>query len=169
MGMRHRGMAGLLLLSLLSSMPLLAESEQEGQDDALFYVQTQRAALFEAPSFSGDPVARLAQGLEVRVLAERDGWQQIRVEDLEGWMPAMVLRQAPPTRRESHVDEAAELESSARRRASSVTTAGAIRGVEEDERLLDDPNLNIEALRRMEELGATPEEALEFMGEEEEQ
>ncbi|MCP1727822.1 hypothetical protein J2T60_001822 [Natronospira proteinivora] len=167
MGMRFCLMAG-LVLAALPFKPLMAETVAASEDGTV-YVQTQGAALFEDPSFGGDPVARLAQGLEVRVLAEEDGWQRIRVEELEGWMPAMVLRDTPPTGRESHVDEAAELESSARRRASAVTTAGAIRGVEEDERLLDDPNLNIEALRRMEELGASPEEALQFMSEEEEE
>ncbi len=148
-------------LILTVSLPLIAmaDSGDEGQ----WYVQTDRAAVFEDPSFGGDPVARLAQGLSVESLEEVDGWHRIRVEDVSGWMPGMVLREDPPTRRQSRIDDAAELDSSARRRASAVTTAGAIRGVEEDERLLEDPNLDIEALRRMEELGASPEEAMQFM------
>jgi len=144
-------------------LPASALAEAEADADGQWYVQTDRAAVFDEPSFGDDPVARLAQGLPVESLEQQDGWHRIQVEEVSGWMPGMVLRESPPTQRQSQIDDQAELDASSRRRASAVTTAGAIRGVEEDERLLDDPNLDIEALRRMEELGASPEDAMQFM------
>ncbi|MDQ2070054.1 hypothetical protein [Natronospira bacteriovora] len=143
--------------------PAMAADEAE----RVVFVQSQNAALMAQPAFGGEPLERLARGMEVEVLEAGDSWHRIRVGELEGWMPALILRDTPPNRRESHLDRAAEMDASARRRASAVTTAGAIRGVEEDERLLDDPNLDVEALRRLEALAVSGDEALEFLLEEE--
>ncbi|WP_406672075.1 SH3 domain-containing protein, partial [Natronospira sp.] len=141
---------GLGLLLLWAGLALADDEGSAEQAAKLMYVQTHNAAVFEEPGLGGDPLSRLAQGDQVQVLESTERWYRVQQEDLEGWMPNLVLRDTPPSRRQSRADEAAELEASPRRRASAVTTAGAIRGVEEEERLLDDPDLDIEQLRALE-------------------
>lgn len=129
------------------------------------YVQSDQAAVFAEPGFDNDTVGRLNRGAEVETLESRGDWHHVRVESLTGWMPALLLRAEPPARASGNLDAAADLDSGARRRASAVTTAGAVRGVDEDERLLDDPNLDVEALHEMEGMRVAPEEAMAFMAE----
>lgn len=129
------------------------------------YVQSDQAAVFEGPGFDNDTVGRLNRGVEVETLESRADWRRVRTESVTGWMPALLLREEPPTRASSNLDDAADLESGARRRASAVTTAGAVRGVDEDERLLNDPDLDVDALHEMESMRVAPEEAMSFMAE----
>lgn len=160
----------LVLLSILLPALLVAESAMaESETSGTLFVQSQGAALMEQPAFGGEPLDRLERGAEVTVLEATDNWYRITIEEHEGWLPALILRETPPTRRASHLDDAAEMDAGARRRASAVTTAGAVRGVEEDERLLDDPDLNIEALHRLEAMSVPADEALEFLQEQEEE
>lgn len=167
--MRYSMLAVILIGTGLAAWTAsLPAQDAEEQTPDVYYVQSHRAAVFEDPHFGAEPLDRLDQGMAVERLTTENSWHRIRIGDLEGWMPGMLLRKEPPTQRQSHVDEAAALESSARRRASAVTTAGAIRGVEENERLLDDPNLDIEQLLRLEAQKVEPEEALEFLEEGEE-
>ncbi len=155
--------SGLTTISalLLAMLPMTVLAE--GEDAAILFVQSQGAALMEEPAFGAETLGRLDRGLEVTVMEAEGSWRRIRSEGKEGWVPALILRETPPTQRASHLDGAAEMDAGARRRASAVTTAGAIRGVEEDDRLLDDPNLNVEALHRMEALSVSGDEALKFM------
>lgn len=158
--MRQRAIQTLRLLCLGAAMlPLTALSQP-------LYVQSDQAAVFAEPGFDNDTVGRLNRGAEVETLESRGDWHRVRGESLSGWMPALLLRAEPPTRASSELDAAADLDSGARRRASAVTTAGAVRGVDEDERLLDDPDLDVEALHQMESMRVAPEEAMAFMAEE---
>lgn len=147
------------LLLALAPLTVLAE----GEEPVTLFVQSQGAALMEEPGFGAEALHRLDRGLEVTVLETAGNWHRISSEGTEGWVPALILRDTPPTQRASHLDGAAEMDAGARRRASAVTTAGAIRGVEEDDRLLDDPNLNVDALHRMEAQSVSGEEALQFL------
>jgi hypothetical protein len=131
------------------------------------YVQSDQAAVFDGPGFDRETLGRLPRGAEVRTLESREDWHRVEAESVSGWMPALLLREEPPTRTNSSLNAAADLDAGARRRASAVTTAGAVRGVDEDERLLDDPDLDVEALREMESMGVAPEEAMAFMAEDE--
>lgn len=156
-----------VLMAWLSAGLLLAAATGELQADPL-YVQSNRAAVFDGPGFDHETLGRLDRGAEVERLESRDDWHHIETDEMTGWMPGLLLREEQPVRSDSDLDAAADLGPGARRRASAVTTAGAIRGVDEDERLLDDPDLDVEQLHRLEAMAVTPEEALAFMAEEEE-
>lgn len=131
------------------------------------YVQSDQAAVFDGPGFDSETLGRLPRGAEVQALESREDWHRVEAESVSGWMPALLLREEPPTRSDSSLEAAADLDAGARRRASAVTTAGAIRGVDEDERLLDDPDLDVDALHEMESMRVRPEEAMAFMAEDE--
>lgn len=158
MQQRMRSILRLMVL-VTAILPLAAVAEP-------LYVQSDQAAVFAEPGFDNERIGRLNRGVEVEILETRDDWHHVGSDSLSGWMPALVLREEPPARSSSNLDAAADLESGARRRASAVTTAGAVRGVDEDERLLNDPDLDVDALHEMESMRVAPEQAMAFMAEE---
>ncbi|WP_164880150.1 SH3 domain-containing protein [Paenirhodobacter ferrireducens] len=62
----------------------------------LFRVATNRLNVRAAPSASAPVTGQLGRGAEIRVVTERDGWAQIRIEgdSIEGWVSRRLLRPA---------------------------------------------------------------------------
>ena len=99
------------------------------------YVQSAKAKLMESPSFKAGVVAELTKGTEVSVLETQKRWQKISAGSRSGWVSKMLLAKQPPLGKVSVFKVGSEsLEGKARRRASSVTTAGAARGLSADDR-----------------------------------
>lgn len=63
----------------------------------LLRVATSRLNVRAAPSASAPVTGQLGRGAEVRVVTERDGWAQIRIEGdgQEGWVSRRLLDRAP--------------------------------------------------------------------------
>lgn len=130
------------------------------------YVQSRQATLHQAPDLDAADTLTLDRGDEVILIESRDRWHKVQAAGQQGWMPQLLLGRQKPKARRSRLEGTTELDDSPRRRASEASTAGAVRGLESDDAVLDDPNLDMEQLRRLESFGVSREQAARFLLEE---
>ena len=100
------------------------------------YVQSVKAKLMAEPSFNATVVTELTKGASVNVLRSDKRWLNVQVGEQSGWISSFLLSKQPPIDKVTVLDDPKKqnLEPSARRRASAVTTAGAARGLSADDR-----------------------------------
>jgi len=117
-----------LPLITLSIFVLLAA----GARAELAYVNSNKAPLFSAKSFSSDTIVVLLKGAEVNVLTRESRWLEVESNGQRGWVSVLLLKATPPGDTVSVIgSDQVELEGNARMRASAVATAGATRGLVE--------------------------------------
>lgn len=132
------------------------------------YVHSVTAKLFAAPQFGAETVAQLKKGVELRVLAQKAGWHRVRHNGTTGWIPRLLVAEQPPLSKVTLIKGGKKpVADTARRRASSVTTGGATRGLAADERqrVSDTARHDYSAVSSMESLHIEDDEALQFLDE----
>lgn len=99
--------------------------------DGTLFVQSAKAKVMASPAFSGDVVATLGKGTQVSVLETDGRWVKVQAAGNSGWISRFLLSDEAPLDRITVLEGEAnqEIESNARRRASTVTTAGATRSL----------------------------------------
>lgn len=131
------------------------------------YVRAREAKVMTSPTASAEVVISLDKGAEVEILKRQGRWLSVTVGEHAGWLSGLLVGDKPPMKKISVLDdsESAELQSSARRRASTATSSAAARGLRTDERARqsDAGMANFGALRQVEEMDVSEEEALIFM------
>lgn len=118
-----------------------------------FFVKGPKASILEEAKFGSSEVASLSQGDEVEKLEQDKTWYRVQFGDVTGWIPRMALsEQAPLGTSGSLLDNADDLSSKARKRASATATAGAGRGLLEgsEEQLTELKNADFRSLKRLE-------------------
>jgi hypothetical protein len=131
------------------------------------YVQSDKAMLTATPSFTAAKIATLKKGDELTVIQEQNGWYHVRIEGESGWIPRLLVSPHKPMSRISVLSaEKDSVKKSARRRASNVTTAGAARGLANDDRRRVNQNETADyaAVKSMESL-SIPQKDVEAFGE----
>ena len=117
------------------------------------YVQSDKAKLSAAPSFGAASVATLKKGDELAVIQAQNGWYRVHAHGKTGWIPRLLVSKHKPISRISVLSgEKDSVKPTARRRASNVTTAGAARGLVNDDRRRANPDgaADYEAVQSME-------------------
>ncbi len=148
-----------ILIAFLLAVPLAGSAA-----DTLF-VQSIKAKIVAEPRFGAAVIAEVERGEELTALEEQGRWYRVGLGGQQGWVSRFVLADHPPLDRVTVLqgNEEEQLQGNARRRASTVTTAGAARGLTADERRrADDKGANYYALQRLEKLELTPEEIEAF-------
>lgn len=148
--------------SILIGIGLCAATALAAAEETLF-IQSERAALHERPSLDAEQIGEAVRGEAAVPLDEEDGWFQVRIEEREGWVSDMLLDEQAPADGVGALSGDQELEVEGRRRASAVATAGGVRGLEEDEELLQDENVDVDQLHVLESRPVSTERALEFL------
>ncbi|MEJ2044137.1 MAG: SH3 domain-containing protein [Reinekea sp.] len=117
------------------------------------YVNSDKAPLMEAPAFNSAGILMLRKGDEVTLLDSTKHWLKVDVNNQhQGWVSALLLKTHPPLKRVNLIgSDDVTLEGEARRRASSVATAGATRGLAEGEQM-DNLSSDYQELHQMEAL-----------------
>lgn len=132
---------------------------------AAMYVQGESLVLREGPSPSAKPRGELKKSEKVDVLETKGLWSRVKGAALEGWAPGISLSKQPPTGGSMLGGAGQEdFSNKARKRASSVVSAGAARGLREDgiaEKTL--PRANYEALEKLRAFYVPPTDAKEFV------
>ena len=120
-----------LLITTLLTTSGLCFAEQN-----LLYVQSSKAKMMAQPKFSAEVVSTLQQGTELELIEREKRWVYVQEGGQTGWVSSFLLSKQPPLKKISVLEnrEAQNLEDSARRRASAVTTAGAARGLSAEDR-----------------------------------
>lgn len=128
------------------------------------YVQSQKADVLSEPNFKATSLLTLSKGQEVEKIGGEKNWAQVMVNGQQGWVSAWLLAdQAPMEKVTSLTDTELETDN-IRTRASTVTTAGAIRGLSDDELSRGEfsGDGDYEELQQMESLLPTEEEVGKF-------
>ncbi len=129
------------------------------------YVQSRTAKLLASPAARAEVVTELVKGDAVEVVETQGRWLKVSSGDKTGWISKLLVKNQPPKGKISVLEENKELEENARRRASTVSSAAAARGLRNEERARqsDDSVADFSAVREMESERVSEQEAMEFM------
>ncbi|MBU0728981.1 MAG: hypothetical protein KKE17_05090 [Proteobacteria bacterium] len=130
------------------------------------YVQSVSAKLMDAPKFNAKVVARFEQGQELSVKEQKGSWYMVEADKQQGWISRLLVSLAPPMEKISLITTSdTDVSKNARRRASTVATAGAARGLAADDRRRANQALqsNFASLAFVEGITVSPQELNEFI------
>lgn len=133
--------------------------------DAVYYVQSSNANVRSDPSFGSKVIAKVAKGQTLASISKDGSWIKVKVEGKEGYISSLLVSTHPPLERQTVIkadDE--EIKPTARRRASSYTSAAAARGLTDEDKKREgiEDSGDYKALDKMESLKVTPEEVAKF-------
>ncbi len=124
-------MKKVFLTLILLSFSQLAQAEQ------YLYILSAKAKLMAAPSFNAATIGHVSKGERLLTLEKKNNrWFKVEYKGKQGWISRLAVSAHPPMRRVSRLAglEHHGLIDNARRRASSVTTTAAVRGLRPDQR-----------------------------------
>ena len=149
---------GLLLLSILANSSMAADTK---------YVRSKVAKIFTEASFASQVVKTLRQSEAIEVVSQEGSWSRVKSGNVEGWMPSLLISNHKPITKKTITSDSenSEMDSNARRRASTTTVAGAARGLQSDENQDNPDSANYELLQKIETNIYTDEEIQRFMEE----
>lgn len=130
------------------------------------YVQAAKAKILASPSINAEVITTVPKGGIVEIIQTKGRWLNIKVGQLEGWVSKLLIKDKPPKRKITVFEtEDTSLEEKARRRASTVNSAAATRGLRSEDRARqsDTSIADFSALRQLERERVSEEEALEFL------
>ena len=115
------------------------------------YIQSNKAALYEQPSFVSASTKTLPRGAKVNVIETSKRWIKIQSETNSGWMLKFLVSDHPPLNHVGKVISDDQQINNPRRRASAVSTAASARGLSADQRQrVGDNSANYFALETIE-------------------
>jgi len=150
-----KGLGILLLLALLPEITHAGET---------LYVQSAKAKLLSAPSFQAEPIDVILKGGSVEVIESQKRWVKVNYQDKSGWLNRLLVSPKAPLKKISPLD-GQTITPDARRRASSVATSAAARGLraEDRARLNVKNDFDYAALSQMESMTIDDAEVWQFL------
>lgn len=155
-------MKRILITLSLAMVPFMAQA------DEYLYILSAKAKILTQPSFKASIVDRVSKGEKVVELAKNNNWFKVRYKGKEGWLSRLAVSPNPPMKKVTLLAEKDEtLASEARRRASSMSTTAAVRGLRADERtrMSQDNVADYDALAMMEGVSVEDQEVWRFLEE----
>lgn len=132
---------------------LLVLVTQNAWSADVLYLQSTSAKLLGRPSFNAPLIEKLQKGAALEVMETSGRWIKVQHKKKVGWLPRLLVSKNPPVTRPSLLQgRDDDLESKARRRASSSATAAATRGLRNDDRSRksDEDRADYQALKQVE-------------------
>ena len=151
-----------LLAAIFSTSMLVATAYA---DESVYYVQSNNATVRADASFSAKVIAKVEKGKALTVESKNGNWLKIKVDGKTGYISSFVVSNQKPLEKQGVIkaDETQEIAPSARRRASSFTSAAAARGLTNDEKSREgDTKADFKAVDKMESMKVTPTEVNKF-------
>jgi uncharacterized protein YgiM (DUF1202 family) len=96
------------------------------------YIKSVKAKVMTEASNSSPVKFELNQGEEIKELAVDKNWIQIEHTQRQGWVPKLLISKDKPLKIESALSKGEDISGNARSRASAMTSAGAARGLMQD-------------------------------------
>jgi len=148
------------LLALLISLPLSAVAED------FLYVMSARAKILSSPAFGSKTVDNLLKGQKITNLEKKANWYKVKHNGLVGWVSRLAVSNHPPMKRSRRMANAdSKLMNNSRRRASTVSTTAAVRGLKnmDRSRVNNKDVMDYAALDRVESKTVEQDELYTFM------
>ena len=149
-----------ILLALVLAAPLVVSAEE------FIYVMSARAKILSSPSFGSDTLKNVSKGERLVSIEKNNNWYKVKVGNKSGWLSRLSVSYHPPmkrTRRMASVDK--KLLNNSRRRASSVSTTAAIRGLRNIDRSRANAKdiMDFSSLQKMESYQIADKDVYAFM------
>ena len=146
---------------------LLASVASGAQASEFLYILSAKAKLLAHPSFKAETVQNVTKGEKVKELAKNNNWFQVEYKGKVGWLSRLSVSPNPPMKRVSLLakNNTEDLANESRRRASSLSTTAAVRGLRTNDRarVSDGTISNYDALARMESINVSDDEVSQFL------
>ena len=151
-------------ISLLLAFVILLPTTVVAED--FLYVMSARAKILSSPAFGSKTVDNLFKGQKVTNLQKTENWYKVKYNDQVGWMSRLAVSNHPPMKRKVRIAESdSKLMENSRKRASSISTTAAVRGLKniDRSRVNDKEVLDFAALSKVEEYNIEHQELISFM------
>ena len=151
----------LMFVMLFPAMLYVALAHAE----TVYYVQSSNASVRSDPSFGSKIIAKVEKGQSLTMISTEGSWIKVNVNGKEGYISKLLVSAHPPMAKQTVIKaEDEEIKPTARRRASSFTSAAAARGLTDDDQKHEgaEAGPNFKAVEKMEAVKVTPEEVKKF-------
>lgn len=132
--------------------------------DTSYYVQSTNATVRSGPSFGAKVVAKVSKGQMLSSTSKSGDWIQVKIDGKEGYISHLLVTTHPPIDKTTVIKaDEQEIKPTARRRASSFTSAAAARGLTDEEKKREGvEKADYKAVDKMEAVKVTPDEVKKF-------
>ena len=132
--------------------------------DTSYYVQSTNATVRSGPSFGAKVVAKVSKGQMLSSTSKSGDWIQVKIDGKEGYISHLLVTTHPPIDKTTVIKaDEQEIKPTARRRASSFTSAAAARGLTDEEKKHEGvEKADYKAVDKMEAVKVTPDEVKKF-------
>ena len=132
--------------------------------DTSYYVQSTNATVRSGPSFGAKVIAKVSKGQMLSSTSKSGDWIQVKIDGKEGYISHLLVTTHPPLDKTTVIKaDEQEIKPTARRRASSFTSAAAARGLTDEEKKREGvEKADYKAVDKMEAVKVTPEEVKKF-------
>jgi len=134
--------------------------------DNFLYVLSAKAKIMSEPSFSSITIDRISKGQKVESIAKNNHWFKVKYKNKIGWLSRLAVSSTHPIKRVSLLAKNNEqLKNESRRRASTVSTTAAIRGLRGigQHRASDKNKVDYETLAKIENMQINADDIATFM------
>jgi uncharacterized protein YgiM (DUF1202 family) len=134
------------------------------QADTAYYVQSTNATVRSAPSFGSKVIAKVAKGQMLASTSQSGDWIKVKIDGKDGYISHLLVTNHPPMEKTTVIKaDEQEIKPTARRRASSFTSAAAARGLTDEEKKREGiEKSDYKAVDKMEAVKVTPDEVKKF-------
>jgi len=134
------------------------------QADTAYYVQSTNATIRSAPSFGSKVIAKVSKGQMLTSTAKNGDWIKVKIDGQDGYISHLLVTNQPPMEKTTIIKaDEQEIKPTARRRASSFTSAAAARGLTDEEQKREGiEKSDYKAVDKMEAVKVSPDEVKKF-------
>ncbi len=132
----------------------------------VMYVMSKRAKLLSSPAFGSKTLENFSKGEKIIAIEKKANWYKVIYNDKTGWVSRLSVSSHPPLKRSRRMAKAdKKLMNNSRRRASSVSTTAAVRGLTDIDRsrVSNDERMDYASVELMENYQISDDEIVAFM------
>lgn len=150
----------LLFAAIFIAAPIAASAEN------IMYVMSARAKLLSSPSFGSKTISNVIKGEKIVAIEKKANWYKVKYNEKIGWVSRLSVSSHPPIKRSRRMAKAdTKLMNNSRRRASSVSTTAAVRGLNDinRSRVSNNEKMDYASVERMENYHIDDQDIVAFM------
>ncbi|MDH3326041.1 MAG: SH3 domain-containing protein [Gammaproteobacteria bacterium] len=132
----------------------------------IMYVMSARAKLLSSPAFGSKTIENVSKGEKILAVEKKANWYKVIYNDKTGWVSRLSVSSHPPLKRTRRMAGAdTKLKDNSRRRASSVSTTAAVRGLTDIDRsrVSNNEQLDYASVELMEKYQVNNSDVVAFM------
>lgn len=153
-----------LSLSLLVALFIAIPASAIAGD--VMYVMSARAKLLSSPSFGSKTISNVIKGEKIVAVEKKANWYKVIYNEKTGWVSHLSVSSHPPLKRSRRMAKAdTKLMDNSRRRASSVSTTAAVRGLTDIDRsrVSNNEQMDYASVELMENYQIADQDVVSFM------